>query len=157
ESPTGLDFEVDDDDEGLTKKGKTAQSDIEKIVATLPAGVAVNPSAANGLAACSLAEFEHERVGAEPGSGCPQAAKIGSVEVPSPLVEEPLSGALYVAKPEENPFGSFLAVYLVLRNPKLGIVVRQAGEIEADPQTGRLTSSFDQIPQLPFDHLEVQF
>lgn len=157
ESPTGLNFEINVDDEGLTKKGKTAQSDIEKIVATLPAGVAVNPSAANGLAACSLAQFEHERVGAEPGSGCPQAAKIGSVEVTSPLVDEPLAGALYVAKPEENPFGSFLAVYLVLRNPKLGIVVRQAGEIEADPQTGRLTSTFDQIPQLPFDHLEVQF
>jgi hypothetical protein len=157
ESPTGLDFALDVADEGLTRKGKTAQSDVAKIVAALPAGVAVNPAAANGLAACSLAQFEEERVGAPPGSGCPPAAKIGSAEVASPLVDEPLAGALYVAQPDANPFGSFLAVYLVLRNPKLGIVVRQAGEIEADSATGRLTATFDEIPQLPFSHLEVRF
>lgn len=166
-SPTGLDFSVDVDDEGIALPApEKAQSDVKRVVVTLPEGVTANPSAADGLAGCTTAQYESEALPSAPGEGCPQASKIGSVSVESPLVDEVLSGSLFVAKSDnpatatpgtENPFDSFLAVYLVLRNQNLGVILRQAGRIEADPVTGQLTTIFDDVPQLPFSHLEARF
>ena len=39
----------------------------------------INPSQAEGLAACSPAQFKAESAGSPPGAGCPEAAKVGSV------------------------------------------------------------------------------
>ncbi len=50
-SPSGLDFSLDVNDEGLTNpnEGATAAADIEKAVVTLPEGMSANPSLAEGL------------------------------------------------------------------------------------------------------------
>ncbi len=157
-SPTGLDFSLDVEDEGLTSTSGRAQSEIEKAVVTLPQGMSVNPSQAEGLAVCTEAQLEAETLQAEPGEGCPQAAKIGTLEVESPLVEEPIDGSLYVAKPYQNLAGdSLLAVYAVFKNPKLGIIVKQPLRVEPDPQTGQLTTVAEEIPQLPFSHFRLHF
>ena len=73
-----------------------------------------------------------------------------------------MGGELFLAQQDdpatpgaENPFDSMLAVYLVIKTEKLGIVVKQAGKVEADPSTGRLTTTFENLPQLPFEHLEL--
>lgn len=166
ESPSGLSFNVEMEDEGISDPTRRAQSDVKKIVASLPEGVTLNPSAADGLAACSTQQYEQEALTSAPGENCPQASKVGTVSVESPLVDESLEGPLFVAQPDdpstptpgaENPFDSFLAVYLVLRNQNLGVIVKQAGRVEADPVTGQLTATFDDVPQLPFSHLETRF
>jgi hypothetical protein len=166
ESSSGLNFSVEMEDEGISDPTQRAQSDVKKIVASLPEGVTLNPSAADGLAACSTQQYEREALTSVPGENCPQASKIGTVSVESPLVDESLEGPLFVAQPDdpntstpgaENPFDSFLAVYLVLRNQNLGVIVKQAGRVEADPVTGQLTATFDEVPQVPFSHLETRF
>src|SRR5436853_917541 len=164
ETPTGLDFSVEMEDEGISHPAKRAKSDVKKVVATLPEGVTLNPPAANGLAACSPEQYEAEALNSLPGQNCPEAAKVGIVNVESPLVDEELEGPLFVAEPDdqaapgaENPFDSFLAVYLVLRNENLGVIVKQAGRVEADPVTGQLSATFDEIPQVPFTRLKTQF
>jgi hypothetical protein len=159
-SPTGLDFSLDVSDPGLvsTNEGVRAASDIEKAVVTLPEGMSVNPSQAEGLAVCTESDLEDETLDAEPGEGCPQASKIGSLEVESPLVEEAIKGSLFVAKPYENTAGnSLLAVYAVFKNKKLGIIVKQALRVEPDPNTGQLTTVAEDIPQLPFSHFRLHF
>jgi hypothetical protein len=157
-SPTGLDFSLDVADEGLTSVTGRSQSDIEKAVVTLPAGMSVNPSQAEGLEVCSEEDLEAETLGAAPGVGCPQASKIGSLEVETPLVQEAIKGALYVAKPYENlADNSLIAVYAVFKNPKLGIIVKQALKVESNPITGQLTTVADEIPQLPFSHFRLHF
>lgn len=163
-TPTGLDFSVDVEDEGITDPAKRAGSDIKRLVATLPEGLTLTPSAADGLASCSLAQYEAEALHSDPGDNCPDASKVGSVSIDSPLIEEDLQGALYVATPEdpstpgkENPFGSFLATYMVLRSTELGVIVKQAGELSTDPASGQITATFNDIPQLPFGHLETHF
>jgi hypothetical protein len=166
DSPSALSFSVEMDDEGISDPSLRAESDVKKIVASLPKGVTLNPAAANGLAACSTDQYKAEALASAPGEHCPQAAKIGTVSVESPLVDESLEGPLFVAQPDdprtptpgtENPFDSFLAVYLVLRNQNLGVIVKQAGRVEADPATGQLTATFDELPQVPFSHLEARF
>ena len=166
ESPTGLDIEVSMEDEGIAEPTGRAKSDVKKIVATLPEGVTLNPSAADGLQGCTTVQLQAEKLNSAAGQNCPEAAKIGTVAVQSPLVDENLEGSLFVAQPDnpttttahaENPFDSFLAVYLVIRNKNLGVIVKQAGEVEANPVTGQLTATFDEVPQVPFSHLKTTF
>ncbi len=157
ESPTGLSFSLDIDDPGLTNPAGRAQSDIERTVVTLPEGFTTNSAAAGGLVGCTEAQLDRETSASEPGEGCPEASKIGSVEVETPLLEEALTGSLYVAQPFENEFHSLIALYIVIRNAKLGIAVHQGIEVRPDPVTGRLTAVTDQLPQLPFSHFRLNF
>ncbi len=157
-SPTGLDFALDVNNEGLSNPTGLADSDIEKAVVTLPEGMSANPSLAEGLNVCTEAQLEAGTAFSAAGAGCPNGSKIGTVEVESPLLEEKtLKGALYIAKPYENPFNSLLALYVVIQNPELGISVKQPLKVEPDPVTGRLTTVAEELPQLPFSHFKLHF
>jgi hypothetical protein len=158
ESPTGLDFNLDVADEGLQNPEGIARSDIKKAVVTLPEGMTVNPSQAEGLAVCSKADFEAEKAGSEFGAGCPAASKIGTTEVETPLLEgKVLKGSLFVAEPFKNPFGTLIALYMTFKEPELGISIKLAGKVEPDPKSGRLIATFDDLPQQPFSHFRLHF
>jgi hypothetical protein len=158
-SPSGLDFSLDVNDEGLANPSEEARanSDIRKTVVTLPEGFSVNPSIAEGLEVCTEADLARETSTSAPGAGCPEAAKIGTVEVTTPLLDEAVSGSLYQAAPYENPFGSLIALYLVIKNKNLGIKIAQPLEVEPDPATGRLVTIAEDLPQLPFSHFRLHF
>jgi uncharacterized repeat protein (TIGR01451 family) len=148
-SPAGfsVDLSIPQDEE----PGTIGQSDLRKAVVTLPEGVRVNPSSAQGLGACSEAQIKlHE----EGSPSCPDSSRIGSVRVDTPLLSEPLTGSVYLASPNENEFGSLLALYIVVEGS--GVLVKLAGHVEADPTTGRLTTTFDNNPQLPFSKLRLE-
>jgi hypothetical protein len=160
QSPTGLDFALNIQDEGLVNPADTAtaQSDIRKAVVTLPEGMTANPSLAEGLAVCTETDLARETVDSGPGDGCPEASRVGTLEVETPLIEEALKGSLYVAKPHENlTEDSLIGLYMVIKSPKLGIIVKQPTKVEPDPQTGRLVAITDNIPQLPFSHFALHF
>lgn len=131
-----------------------AEANLKSAVVTLPPGQVVNPAAANGLQACSPAQIGLS------GSGparCPDGSKIGSVEVDTPLLDHALPGGVYLATQTDNPFGSLLAIYVVVDDPQTGVVVKLAGHVEADPATGQLTTTFDNNPQLPFTDFKLRF
>jgi len=158
ESPTGLEVSLDIDDEGLTSPTGLAHSDIRKIAVTLPEGVTANPSLAEGLAVCTPAQFDQEALDSE---GCPGASKIGTLEAETPLIEgETFKGQLFIAEPHQNPFDTLLALYLVIKHPKLGILVKVPGKVEPDPQTGQLVTTFGEdgfeLPQFPLSHVRLR-
>ena len=141
-----------------------AEADLKDAVVTLPQGVTVNPSSANGLAGCSAGQIGlTSSIGVKPSTytpsaaQCPAAAKIGTVEIDTPLLDHPLKGAVYVAQPYENEFGSLLAIYIAVDDPPTGVVVKLAGHVEPDGQTGQLTTRFDENPQLPFEDFSLDF
>jgi len=154
DSPTGLSTHIGFLTEGLEKPTGTAQGDLKRAIVTLPSGMAVNPSAANGLAACSSAQI---KLGTNDPVECPEASNIGSAEIKTPLLEQPLKGKVYLAKQGDNPFGSLLALYLVAESTERGILVKIPGKVTPDPSTGQLTATFDNNPQLPFSSLELRF
>jgi hypothetical protein len=158
-NPSGLDFELTLPNQWPSKAnpGAITEAQPKKVEVTLPKGVSVNPSQAEGLATCSPADYKRERYDSRPGEGCPEASKIGSVEVSTPLLKEKASGALYVATPYENPTGAMIALYLVAKIRDRGILVKQAGKVEPDSRTGQLVSTFDDIPQLPFSSFKLHF
>jgi hypothetical protein len=161
---SGLELRLDANDDGIASPAGTAEADVRKVTLVLPEGMTANASIAEGLAACSRADYARETLGSAPGAGCPNASKIGSVDVESPSLEQPLRGSLFVAQPDdpdtsvpgsENPFDSLLALYIVFRDPNLSILVKQAMMLEADPETGRLTATISDIPPLPFSRLQL--
>jgi hypothetical protein len=79
------------------------------------------------------------------------------VEVDTPLVDHPLPGDVYIAIPHDNPFDSLLAIYLAVDDPPSGTIVKLAGHVIPDLETGRLTAVFDDNPQLPFEDFELNF
>jgi len=158
ESPSGLDLEVSMPNAGILEPEGTAASTIQEAVVTLPRGLTINPSQANGLAACSETQLFEEQAQYREGHGCPAASRIGGVSVTSPLLEGvTLNGGLFVATPYQNPAKSLIAVYMIFREPDLGVVVRQTAKVEPDPRTGQLVASVKDVPDLPFDHFDLHF
>jgi hypothetical protein len=157
-SPSGLAFELEMPNAGLLNPKATAsEGQAKKVEVTLPQGMTINPSQAEGLGACSPAQYAAETAGSLPGQGCPESSKVGSVQVKTPLLEEEAHGSLYVASPYDNPFDSLLALYMVAKIPQRGILVKQAGKVALDPVTGQITSTFDDLPQLPFETFKLNF
>jgi hypothetical protein len=163
DSPSGLDVHLHIPLGGLEEPEGLTEANLKDTVVTLPRGLTLNPSAAGGLGACSEAQ-----VGYLPGSvgpfeftpdaaRCPDSAKLGSVEVDTPLLANPLPGSVYLARQGENPFGSLLAIYLVVDDPLSGTIVKLVGQVSPDPQTGQLTTTFSESPQLPFEEFQLHF
>jgi hypothetical protein len=152
DTPTGLSVDFSLPQEGLLAPEGIATDDVRETVVTLPAGVSVSPSAADGLGACSLAQIG---LGNGNSPSCPDSSKMGTVEIVTPLLSEPLHGAIYLAEQSENPFNALIALYLVAEGH--GVVLKLPGEVNLDPVTGQLRSTFDNSPQLPFDDLKIDF
>jgi hypothetical protein len=148
DAPTGLNFDLDlpqsDSPDGL------ATAHMRKAVVTFPEGMSVSPSSAAGLGACAPSEV---KLGTNDDVSCPSSSKIGTVEIDTPVLDAPLEGDVILAKQDDNPFRSFIALYLVAQGP--GFWVKLSGRVDLDPVTGKVTTTFDNNPQLPFSHLHV--
>jgi hypothetical protein len=156
-SPTGYDFTLDGNSVSLVDPSASVSSQVRKAVVRLPEGMSVNPSVASGLGTCSRAQFAAETLNSAPGAGCPNASKIGELTIDSPLVEGPIEGSMFFTTPYDNPFGELLALYMVAKKPERGIMVKVAGRVTSDAATGRITATFDDLPQLPYSHFNVHF
>lgn len=136
---------------------------------TLPAGMGLNASAANGLAACSDAQFGR---GTRKPIACPPASKIGTATVVSQaLPEGPLSGDVYVGEQQSRDpqSGDEYRIFVDAASSRYGIDVRLIGNVLANPKTGQLTAVFDEpakvdplagevphgLPQVPFTNFKI--
>jgi hypothetical protein len=114
---------------------------------TLPAGMGLNPSAANGLAACSDAQFGK---GTRSPVACPAASKIGTATVETPpLPEGPLAGNVYVGeqKSSDPESGEEYRILVHAFSERYGVDLRLIGNVVANARTGQLTAVFDQPAQ----------
>ncbi len=161
DSPAGLDLSLhlpqSEDPDGL------AQAHLKDLALKLPEGLTVNSGAADGQGACSPAEVGlltavgqvPARFDGEP-AHCPDASKLGSVKVDTPALDHQLPGILYLATPQQNPFGALVALYLVIDDPVSGVIVKLPIKANLDPVTGQVTTEVAESPQLPFEDLTVE-
>jgi hypothetical protein len=84
--------------------------------------------------------------------------------VHAPEEHEELVGAAYLAAPQnfaappqENPFASLVALYIVAESPESHVRVKLAGRVTPNEGTGQLVSTFENTPQVPFGHFELNF
>jgi hypothetical protein len=153
-SPTGVSVKLSlpqsDNPDGL------AEADMKKAVVKLPLGMALNPSSADGLRACTDAQLG---LGSEHPAECPDGSKVGTVLLHTPLLAEPIEGAIYVRTQNSSDpaSGEMFRIAIELRNDERGIDIKLPGRVAADPVTGQLTSTFDNAPQLPFSDIALSF
>jgi uncharacterized repeat protein (TIGR01451 family) len=166
ESGTGFDFNLDFENDGLHSHSALTESTAKKAIVTLPEGMTINPSVGEGLGFCMPAQYKNEKKFSVDGEGCPNDARIGTLHLETPLLDEAIEGSVYLAQQDdpttntpgaENPFDTDIALYMVLRNAVRGIMVKRPLKVEADPKTGQLVTSVDDVPQLPFSHFNFHF
>jgi hypothetical protein len=126
---------------------------VKRAEVKLPEGMTISPSAANGLDVCTQ---DQVNLNSPEPPACPKASKLGELELETPLLEEKLTGGIYLAKQFDNPFGSLMAMYLTMVNVERDVVIKIPGKIEPDPQTGRVVITFDDSPQLPFSKMTMR-
>jgi hypothetical protein len=199
-----------------------AEADVKNTTVMLPPGVALNPSGANGLEACSsgpgglsaselgspgneigFERFEESK--SEPGVSlpiftpsapssiaaknaasigllntsedviqpglnfCANASKIGTVRIKTPLLEHEITGYVYLAAQEANPFGSLMAIYVVAEDPVSGFLVKLPGEVslckgpgeviagQTCEALGQVVTTLSNTPQAPYEEAELHF
>jgi len=166
DSPSSFETEMTVPQGGLTDPSGRITPPIKESVIELPKGVVVNTAAADGLGACSEEQIGLKgtnfprpnaiRFTKDPNT-CPANSKIGTGEVKSDLLEDPLHGDLFLAAQEDgNPFGSLFAVYLVVEDPARGIIIKLPGEVQLDPQSGQQRIVFKDLPPFPFSRLSLK-
>lgn len=154
-TPSGLNFEISMPQEGdPPNPDALAEADLRSAEVTLPQGVAINPAAAEGLAGCGDAQL---RLGQEGPSACPDASKIGTVEVKTPLLDEMVGGSVFIRSQNSQDPGSgeMYRLAIELRNDERGVAVKLPGQLRVDPSTGQLTTVFTDLPQLPFESMQM--
>jgi hypothetical protein len=153
-TPTGLTVGVHVPQETILNPNGLAQSNLKDTTVALPEGVQLSPAAADGLGSCAL-----EQIGLESASApsCPESAKIGTVELTTPLLKNTLRGAVYLAAQDANPFGSLVAMYIVVEDRQDGILIKIPGEVKLNEHSGQAVAVFDNTPELPFEDLELHF
>jgi hypothetical protein len=141
-----------------------ATSSLKNVVVTMPQGMTINPSAGEGLGACTPAQYTAEALETSPGAGCPSESNLGTVKIQTPVLKEEVEGSVYLAQPYDNPFsepghpsGSLLALYVIARIPDRGLIVKLAGKGILNPVTGQIVTVFENNPQLPFDKFTLSF
>jgi hypothetical protein len=185
-TPSGLTVHVRVPQEAALNPEGLTDADVRNTTVALPPGVTLNPGAAAKLEACSAAQVGFlEKDASEPALNlftpslpepfCPDGSKVATVKVTTPLLPNPIEGAVYLASPApngepgENPFNSLVAQYIVAEDPVSETLLKipgevvpceHAGEMVASMTcqvAGQLISSFEDTPQAPFEDLEVHF
>ncbi|MGN6816988.1 MAG: hypothetical protein ACTHK3_13045, partial [Solirubrobacterales bacterium] len=141
----------------LTEEDEQDTSTTKDAKVTLPAGMGLNPSAVNGLATCTDAQFGK---GTRNPVTCPEASKIGTATIESPaLPEGNLEGPIYAGQQlSRDPLsGNEYRVFINAVSTRYGIDTRLIGNVAADPQTGQLTTTLANNPQVPVTNFETHF
>ncbi|HEX5712844.1 MAG TPA: hypothetical protein VFX85_05975 [Solirubrobacterales bacterium] len=134
-----------------------ANSYLKTAKVTLPEGMGINPSAANGLETCSNAQFAK---GTNNPITCPAASVIGSVEVDTPSLPVSLDGTVYAAEPLKNgpgaaATGEQFRIFIWAKSERYGVNVRLVGNVTPNAETGQLTAVVDENPQATFSKFRL--
>ncbi len=169
-TPTGFSVDVKVPQQSTLEAGKLAEADVRDTTVTLPQGVELSPSAANGLEGCSESQIgftglnqasQMDEFNTAPVS-CPDGSKVGTVRIKTPLLSHELEGSVYLASPApnseagKNPFNSLVALYIVAEDPVSGVLVKLAGEGHVDEGTLQISTTFKNAPQVPFEELALE-
>ncbi len=135
-----------------------ANSYLKTAKVTLPEGMGINPSSANGLVPCTDAQFAK---GTNDPITCPEASKIGTVEVQTPsLPPDSLGGTVYIGKPLKNgpgasSSGEQFRIFIHVTSARYGVNVRLVGKVFPSALTGQITAVVDENPQATFGNFRL--
>jgi hypothetical protein len=126
-----------------------ATSHVDDVSVTLPPGMTISPSAANGLEACTDEQFGQ---GSEGAIACPASSRVGSTTLTTPVLGNPLEGSVFIGQPlSGNRYRLFVSA------DGYGASIRLKGTVTPNPETGQVTAVFENNPELPFSQFKLDF
>lgn len=147
DSPTGAQVNLSTPDHAGADE--LVSSNIKDVRVDLPPGVTISPGGAEGLEVCSDAQFG---LGTDTPIECPFLSRVGSVEITTPQLGEPLTGHIYLG--EERPGERFR---LFVGATARGFALKSLGKLATDPKTGQLAAVLSDLPQMPLDRMSLKF
>jgi hypothetical protein len=184
DTPAGLTVDVKVPQEGLLSPEGLAMANIRDTTVVLPKGVVINPGQAAGLQACQAGPTEESPSGEvlRPGHDdlplagengeeerfegppdCPNASKVGTVQIATPLLKEPLEGNVYVLQSNPPNLKLLVAASGEGVNVKLigeASLCEGTGEViegKACEAAGQIITTFKKTPELPFTDFKLSF
>lgn len=138
-----------------TSSAELENSDLKDSEVKLPEGLTINPSAANGLEACTSEQLNTQTEE----TNCPARSVLGSAVLDVPgLPPGSLTGKIFLGAPASGVItGPPYTIYVAVASSRYGQAVRLEGSVSADASTGQLTARFLNNPQGPFTNLKLQF
>jgi len=162
DTPAGLTVNVRVPQEGLANGGELSMSNIKNTTVTLPKGVAINPGQAAGLEECLPGDVpggdglplpgengEEERFTGPP--SCPNASKVGTVQIVSPLLKSDLEGDVYLL--QSTPPN----LKLLIAASGEGVNLKIVADVHLNESTGQLTTTLTETPEFPFTDFKLSF
>jgi hypothetical protein len=155
DAPTGLDVDLRSP-QNLQNPGGIGSAHLRDATVTLPEGLTVNPGSADGLQACSDTQLN---IGNEGAVTCPNASKLGTAKVTTPVLAEPLDGEVFLrSQNSDDPeSGEMFRLALVIASEERGIRIKLPGSLRVNKDTGRITAVFKDNPQLPVEDIKLAF
>lgn len=144
DAPAGLDMELK---APLFESKAASPSNIRSATLVLPPGLSINPDAADGQTACTDAEANFD---SEAPAHCPDNSKIGNFEIGTPALTGPLTGSLYFGEPKP---GNQYRVFMIADG--FGIHSKLFASVHPATDTGQLTITVTDLPQVPFDQFNL--
>ncbi|MBJ7521177.1 MAG: hypothetical protein JHC84_15865 [Solirubrobacteraceae bacterium] len=130
----------------------SGQAQVKDVTVRLPEGVEINPGAGDGLAGCSPAQFAAD---SSLPAGCPASSQIGTATVNSPLIGV-LTGSVFFG--ERNPAvpNQLMRMFVVAQQGAGdGVRIKLVGDVDVNPSTGQITTTFSNLPQTPFSQFKL--
>lgn len=148
----------------------TAVPYVHSVRVALPMGMVISPSAAQGLGTCRddpgadpLVEPNELGPSSLAPASCDASSQVGTVRVTTPDLALPLNGKVFLGTPLCGPCspsdaqeGRMVRLYLqLIGEGSDALTVKLVGYGSIDQQTGQLTTTFPDNPQLPFEKLTL--
>jgi hypothetical protein len=123
-------------------------STVRRAQVVLPQGTMLSPKSADGATACTDAQLG---AGNSAPAACPVSSEIGTTSIVTPLLGT-LAGKVYLGQPTP---GHLLRLFVDIE--QAGVKIKLPGDATPDPNTGQLTTVFDNLPQVPFTSFALSF
>jgi hypothetical protein len=123
---------------------------------SLPRGLGLNPSSAPDLHFCSNDQFGK---GTRNAVACPANSQLGTAAIQTPVLPaNSLPAKVFLGQQlSRDPLsGNEYRIFVDAESARYGLSVRLIGNVAANPQTGQLTATFADNPQVAFSSFRVQ-
>ena len=145
DAPSGLDIDLKVPQ--LQSPTTPSPSEIKAATITLPEGFSINPNAADGKVSCSDLDGSF---GTTLAAHCPEFSKVGTLEIDSSALPGPIPGYIYLGDPKPGD-----RYRLILAADGFATHIKLVGSAVADPQTGQIVASFQNLPQSPLTEFKL--
>ncbi len=152
-SPSGISVDLvvpqgEDQGSGLAK------GIMRTVKLTLPEGFAISSASANELDACDDGQLG---LRSNRPVACPDGSKLGRVVAETPLLDHPLEGAVYLrTQASGDPAsGEMFRLAMVFSDPERGLLIKLPGQVQVNPATGRIETTFADNPELPVSRVSL--